>query len=71
MKLKSKYNFQEKISFKPVPANYVESIIKNIPNKKAAGGEIPLHILKQCGVTYQMLADCINDTYPKVYFHIA
>ena len=40
--------------------NYVESIIKNIPNNKAARGEIPLHILKQCGFTYQMLTDCIN-----------
>ena len=45
MKLKSKYDFQEKISFKPVPMKYVESIIKNTPNK-AAEGEIPLHILK-------------------------
>ena len=41
--------------------NYVESIIKNIPNNKAARGEIPLHILKQCGFTYQMLTDCIID----------
>ena len=35
MKLKSTYNFQENISFKPVPVKYVESIIKNIPNNKA------------------------------------
>ena len=60
-KLKSKYNFQEKISFKPVPLNCVESIIKNILNNKAARGEIPLHILIQCSFTYQMLTDCIND----------
>ena len=60
MKLKSKYNFQEKFSFKPVPVEYVETIIKNIPNNRAAGGEIPLHILKQSGFTYQMLTDCIN-----------
>ena len=40
---------------------YGESIIKNIPNNGAAGGEIPLHILKQSGFTYQMLTDCIND----------
>ena len=45
-KLKSKYNFQGKFSFKLVPVNYVESIIKNIPNNKVAGREIPLHILK-------------------------
>ena len=61
MKLKSKYNFQEKFSFKPVPVKYVENIIKNIPNNKATGGEIPLHILKQYGFTYQMLRDWIND----------
>ena len=48
-------------SSKPVSVNYVESIIKNIPNNKEAGGEIPLHILKQCCFTYQMLTDCIND----------
>ena len=53
IKLKSKYNFQEKFSFKPVPAKYVESIIKNIPNNRAAGGEIPLHILKPFGFTYK------------------
>ena len=34
--------------------NYGESIIKNISNNKAARGEIPLHILKQCGFTYQI-----------------
>ena len=61
MKLKSKYNFQEKCSFKPVPVKWVESIIKIIPNNKAAGGEILLHILKQCGFTYRMLTDWIND----------
>ena len=47
MKLKSKFNFQEKFFFKPVPVSYVESIIKNTPNNKAARGEIPLHILKK------------------------
>ena len=62
MKLKSKYNFQKKISFKPVPVKYVESIARNKAiNNKATGGEIPLHILKQSSFTYKMLTDCIND----------
>ena len=61
MKLKSRYNFQERFTFKPVPVKYVEDIIKNIPNNKAAEGEIPLHIIKQSGFTYQMLTDFIND----------
>ena len=60
MKIKSKYNFQEKFSFKPV--KYAESVIKNIPNNKAAGGKVPLPIFKQRGFTYQMLTDCINDS---------
>ena len=51
VKLKSKYNFQEKFPFKTVPVKHVESIIKNIPNNREAGGEIPLHILKQSGFT--------------------
>ena len=61
IKLKSKYNFQGKFSFNPVPVKYVESSIKNIPTNKVAAGEIPLHILKQCGFTYKMLTDCINN----------
>ena len=52
--------FTKKFSFKPVPVKYVGNNIKNVPNNKASGGEIPLHILKQSGFTYQMLTDCMN-----------
>ena len=34
---------------------YVENIIKNIPNNKAYGREILLHILKLTGFIYQMI----------------
>ena len=61
MKIKSKYVLQEKFSLKPVTVKDVEIIIKNMPNNKASGGEIPLNILKQSGITYKMLTDCIND----------
>ena len=61
MKTKSKYAIQEKFSVKPVTVKDVENIIKNIPNNKASGGEIPLNILKQSRFTYKMLTDCIND----------
>ena len=60
MKLKSKFNFQEKNYFKPVPVKYAENTIKNILNNKASG-EISLHMLKQSGFTYQMLTDCIKS----------
>ena len=52
--------FTKKFSFKPVPVKYVGNNIKNVLNNKASGGEIPLHILKQSGFTYQMLTDCMN-----------
>ena len=61
MKIKSKYTIQEKFSIKPVTVKDVENIIKNMPNNKASGGEIPLNILKQSRFTYKMLTDCIND----------
>ena len=44
-----------------VAPKHTASIIKNIPNK-AAGGEIPLNILKQSRFTYELLTDCINGT---------
>ena len=61
MKIKSKYAIQEKFSIKPVTVKDVENIIKNMPNNKASGREIPLNILKQSRFTYKMLTGCIND----------
>ena len=61
MKIKSKYAIQEKFSIKPVIVKDIENIIKNMPNNKASGGEIPLNILEQSRFTYKMLTDCIND----------
>ena len=61
MKIKSKYAIKEKFSIKPVTVKDVENIIKNMPNNKASGGEIPLNILKQSSFTYKTLTDCIND----------
>ena len=60
IKSKSKFDFQEKVSFKPVP-DY-------IPNNKAVGGEEPLHILIQSGFTYKILTDCINDALSRGIF---
>ena len=61
MKIKSKYAIQENFSVKPVTVKDVENVIKNMPNNKASGGEIPLNSLKQSRFTYEMLTDSIND----------
>ena len=42
---------QEKFSFHPVSVKDAENVIKNIPNNKAARGDIPIQILKQPGFT--------------------
>ena len=61
-KIKSNYAINHKFSFKPVTVKDIENIIKNIPVNKAAGGEIPINILKQSGFTYEMIKDCVNDS---------
>ena len=58
MNIKSKYAIR--FSVKPVTVKDVENIITNIPNNKRSGGEIPLNILKQSRLTYEILTDCIN-----------
>ena len=60
MKIKSKYAIQERFSVKSVTATDIQNIIKNIPNNKASGAEIPLNILKQPRFTYEILTDYIN-----------
>ena len=38
------------------------AIIKDPQNNKAAGGEIPLNILKKSNFTFDKLTECVNDT---------
>ena len=46
VKIKSKYLIKEKFSFQPVSVKDIKNVIKNIPNNKASGGNIPIQILK-------------------------
>ena len=61
VKIKSKYLIKEKFSIQSVSVKDVENVIKNIPSNKASGGDISIQILKQSGLIYKMLTDCIND----------
>ena len=40
----------------------VRLIIKDMKNNKAAGGDIPLKLLKECDFTYEKLTNCINNS---------
>ena len=46
VKTKNKYLIKEKFSFQSVSVKDVENAIKNIPNNKASGGDIPIQILQ-------------------------
>ena len=59
---------KEKIFFEPVSVTDVENDIKNIPDNKVSGGDMPIQILKQSGFSYQILTDYINDAINKGVF---
>ena len=40
----------------------IRLMIKDLKNNKAAGGEIPQQLLKECDFTYEKLTNCINST---------
>ena len=42
------YKITSKFSFKPVSEEFVQDIVNDLSWNKAAGGEIPLKILKEC-----------------------
>ena len=58
--IKRNYKITNKFSFKPVLEEFVKDIVKDFSSNKAAGGEIPLKILKECDFSFRFLANCIN-----------
>ena len=68
VKIKNKYLIKEKIFFELVSVTDVENDIKNIPDNKVSGGDMPIQILKQSGFSYQILTDYINDAINKGVF---
>ena len=46
----------------------VRLIIKDLKNNKAAGGDIPLKLLKECDFTHEKLTNCINNSLSEALF---
>ena len=57
-KLKNNTTF----SFSPTSKDETVAIIKDLWNNKAAGGEIPLNILKKSNFKFDELTECVNYT---------
>ena len=60
-KLKKHFKINTTFSFSPTRMKLV-AITKDLQNNKAAGGEIPLYILKKSNFTFDKLTECVNDT---------
>ena len=60
--IKQNIHHIEKCSFRFVTLEDVRLIIKDLKNNKAAGGDIPLKLLKEYDFTYEKLTNCINNS---------
>ena len=58
--IKCNYKITNKFSFKPVSKEFARDIVNDLFSNKAAGGEIPLKILKECNFSFHFLTNCIN-----------
>ena len=59
--IKRNYKITSKFFFKPVSEEFVKDIVNNLPSIKAARGEIPLTILKECDFSFNFLTNRINE----------
>ena len=56
--VKHNYKITSKLSCKPV---FEEEIVNDLSSNKAAGGEIPRKILKECDFSFHFLTNYINE----------
>ena len=66
--IKQNIHHIEKFSFRFVTLEDVSLIIKDLKNNKAAGGDIPLKLLKGCDITDEMLTNFINNSLSRGLF---
>ena len=62
VKIKKHFKIKTTFSFNPTSRDETVAIIKDLQNNKAAGGEIPLNILKKSNFTFDELTECVNYT---------
>ena len=60
VKIKKHFKIKTTFSFSPTSKDEIVAIIKGLQNNKAAGGEIPLHILKKSIFTFDELTEYVN-----------
>ena len=62
VKIKKHFKIKTTFFFSLTSKDEIVAIIKYLQNNKAAGGEIPLNILKKSNFTFHELTECVNFT---------
>ena len=62
VKIKRHFKINTTFSFSPASKGEIVAIIIDLQNNKAAGGGIPLNILKKSNFTFGELTECVNHT---------
>ena len=62
IKIKERYKAKENFSFRLATTEEIKAIIRHLPTNKAAGGEIPVNVLKKSNFSFEELTICVNYT---------
>ena len=60
VKIKEQYKVKENFSLRLATAKEIKAIIRDVPTNKAAGGEVPVNILKKLNFYFDELTICVN-----------
>ena len=55
IKIKERYKVKENFSFRLATTEEIKTIIRDLPTNKAAGGEIPVNVLKKSNFSFDAL----------------
>ena len=62
IKIKKRYKVKENFPFRLNTTEEIKAIIRDLPTNKAAGGEIPVNVLKKSNFSFDELTICVNYT---------
>ena len=68
IKLKQKFPMKRKLAFKPFAEEFFKNIVNDLSWNEAAGGDIPLNLIKESIFILPYLAHCVNEDLVKSEF---
>ena len=68
IKLKQKFSIKRKFAFKPFTEEFFKNILNGLSWNKAAGGDIPLNLIKESTFIPLYLVHCFNENLVKDEF---